>query len=281
MNGKVQSVAVLVESADEGAEGIPIDSASRAALELAVDLASRLGVPLTAISLGGPAAEAALAFALARGATRAIQALEAPEPPDPIAIARQLADILRGEGVVVAVAGDEGSDGSSAVPQAVAAYLGVPHVVDVEMVDELDAARAVVRQRRPRGGRRILAVALPAVLVATSQGVAGQYVSVRRLREAMGQTIERRLVAAVPEGISLAETVPYRPRTKRVQVADSRASAADRLKALITGDAKAKSREEGKRTGGVFELPPEEAARKLVQFLEEKGFLTRHGGGPV
>lgn len=271
--------AVPLEPSPPGAapERWVVDPASRVALELAMELSARTAARVEALTIGPRAAEIACRYALARGADSAVwvDSGEALPAADAISTARLMAQALPAEVGLVLLGGRTPACGSGAVGPALAALLGLPAVSDVEAVEGVNEEGLRLRQRAPKGARVIVSVRLPAVVLVDPGAYRPQYISVRRQEAALALPIERRTTVAQERGLlHLVAVQPPKPRTKRVALADSRASAADRLKALMGGGAKTKPAESA-GSGGILELPPDEAALRLIRFLEEKGFLPK------
>ena len=155
--------------------------ADRAALEWALRLTDRVVV----LTVGPPGSEGVLAWALGRGASRAVRIWDdALDALDLGAMARVVSAAVRRIAPDVVVAGERGLAGATgALPALVAAHLGWPSVDGaIRLAREEDE---LVVERRLRGGRREeLAVPCPGVVTVAADSAEPRYVSIRARREA-------------------------------------------------------------------------------------------------
>jgi len=132
------------------------------ATEEALQLKERLGGEVVVVTCGERGAEAALRRCLAMGADRAIRVEGAGR--DPFAVARALADVVRGESPDLVLCGVQSSDsGQAATGTVLAELLELPRLAVVVKLDvDGGGGRAVVnrelegglhRHARARGGR--------------------------------------------------------------------------------------------------------------------------------
>jgi electron transfer flavoprotein beta subunit len=255
-----------------------VSAADRAALEVALRLAERLGTTVTAVAAGPSAAERVLRDALAAGAHRAVR-VEMPVDSDSRDVAFEIAQLLADTDVVLC--GDYSLDrGSGSVPAFVAHHRGAAQALGLVSVD-LDAPEragtggtpdpapgvALRAVRRLDGGRReVLRVPVPCVL-----SVEGSVAGLRRAplpRALASRTATVEVVTAPPAHHHGAPAIvtPYRPRA-RVMPAPTGDDVLDRLRAL-TDAGGASTR------GETVELPPREAAARIVAALREWGHLA-------
>ncbi|MGH9135111.1 MAG: mycofactocin-associated electron transfer flavoprotein beta subunit [Ilumatobacteraceae bacterium] len=241
-----------------------VSAADEAALEVALTLASGAGddAAVTVAAVGPAAAEASLRDAVARGASRAVR-IDSPRGLHSEAVAAALAPFAAGCSWVLC--GDYSLDrGSGSVPALVAAHRGVAQALGLVDVDAgTDGPLRVVR--RLDGGRREeLSVASPAVL-----SVEG---SVARLRRA-SLTAELAARAASIEVVdgpagpveTPIEQGPYRPRARALPP-PSGDDALTRIRALTSSGVEATH-------GDAVTLDPPQAAARIVQALQEWGYL--------
>ena len=257
--------------------------ADRAALEWALGLADRA----VALTVGPPEAGSALAWALGRGAARAVRVWdEALGELDLSATARVLSAAVRRIAPDVVLAGERGLAGATgALPALVAAHLGWPCVDGaIRLAGE---PREIVVERRLGGGRREeLGVPCPAVIGVTADSVEPRYVSVgarhaaaRRGHDAWSLADLGLTPDAVRGAVRLrVERVDWpRPRPRRTAVAASAGpprSAADRLRQLVGGGAAAgRSAPAASPPSGVVEGDPRSVAERIMAFLEQHGFV--------
>jgi electron transfer flavoprotein alpha/beta subunit len=257
--------------------------ADRAALEWALGLADCA----VALSVGPPEAGNALAWALGRGAARAVRVWdEALDGVDLAAMARVVSAAVRRIAPDVVLAGERGLAGATgALPALVAAHLGWPCVdAAIRLARE---EREIVVERRLRGGRREeIGVPCPAVIGVTADSLEPRYVSVRARRSAARRGHEVWSLAVLgltPDAVRGAvrlrmERVDWpRPRPRRTAAAASAGpprSAADRLRQLVGGGAAGgRSAPAAPSPSGVVEGDPRSVAERIMAFLEQHGFV--------
>ncbi|WAL67478.1 mycofactocin-associated electron transfer flavoprotein beta subunit [Amycolatopsis cynarae] len=249
-------------------------AADRAALEHALRLAEAFGGRCLAVTVGPAEAEEMLREALAAGAHEVLR-IEGPEPGRTVGedghdTARLLAAGLPARPDIV-VCGDRSADrGTGSTPAFLAHELGACQALGLlELSVEDGRLRAL---RRLDGGRRErLAVSLPAVCSVEPAGTLLRRASlpaVLAARRAEVPSVPAVAPADAASGHGSAGVVrPYRPRP-RVLPAPAGAEPHQRLLAL---------------TGALVErtppkvLRPEtpaEAARELLDYLRERGYLS-------
>ncbi|WP_233885479.1 electron transfer flavoprotein subunit beta/FixA family protein [Paraburkholderia flagellata] len=157
----IERIAVLVSVGRHPVSGAPRYSRNDAlALDLARTLAERHHARLDVLH-AGDAADPALAEYLALGAHE-VEVLACTPTGD---AARLLAERVRGYDLILTGTRAEGAHDSGMLPYRVAAALGVPMVGSAVDIDVDVATRAaVVRQFLPKGLRRRVQTALPAVI---------------------------------------------------------------------------------------------------------------------
>lgn len=271
-----------------------VNPADRVALELAMQLRQRRpGSHLTVVTCGPSSQEAALHYGLARGADAAVRIWDPGlAGADALTVAEMLARCLRRLVPDLVLCGNRTLDyGTGLVGPAIAGYLDLPQMTGVERIELEPDGRLRAWRRLDRGAREVLLSPLPAVLVVEPGAVTPHYVSVLSQLRARKQPV-RVLGGAELGGLPAAaartvQVTPPKPRTKRVILADSKASATDRMKALMgggkkptgpagpaTADGNSSAAGSGK---GPLELPPEQAADQILQFLKARGLAL---GGP-
>jgi electron transfer flavoprotein beta subunit len=148
---------------------------------------------VVAISLGGAAVQTTLRNALAMGADRAILLMSNVSSPDPLAVAKALADAIRPLDAALVWLGKQAMDDDAAqVGPMLATLLGRP-CVSVLAKFELSGTTANV-EREIEGGRELVQVPLPAVLT-TDKGLnEPRYASLKGIMAAKKKVIEERVV---------------------------------------------------------------------------------------
>ena len=168
------------------------------------------------LSLGGAGVLTTLRNALALGADRAIHLKSDAVQPDPLQVARALADELQGpslQGAGLVWFGKQAVDDDAAqVGPMTAELLGHPCVTVVAAL-ELKGAQAVA-EREIEGGREVVELTLPAVLTAEKGLNEPRYASLKGIMAAKKKPIEEKPVTLAPpalEPISLAPPPPRAP----------------------------------------------------------------------
>ncbi|HEY7142362.1 MAG TPA: hypothetical protein VIE44_19885 [Methylomirabilota bacterium] len=258
--------------------------ADRAALEWALAVADRA----VALTVGPPESKSVLAWALARGAARAVRIWDdALDALDLAATARIVAAAAARIAPDLVVAGERGLAGATgALPALVAARLGWPCVDGAIRLAR--GERELVVERRLRGGRREeLAVPLPGIVTVTADSVEPRYVSVRARRDAAGRGHEPWSLGDLgltPGEVRAAVRIRMdrvdwpRPRPRRTAAAappGASRSAADRLRQLVGGGrpAAAPSAPAASAAPGLVEGEPRAVADRIMAFLEQHGFV--------
>lgn len=247
----------------------------RAALEWALGLTDRV----VALTVAPPASGDVLAWALGRGAMRAVRIWDAGLGElDLAAMARVVAAAVRRIAPDVVLAGERGLAGATgALPALVASHLGWPSVLGATVVGR-EEDELVVERRLPGGRREELAIRCPAVLTVTADSVEPRYVSVRARRAATHPGHEAWSLADLQltrEAVQAAVRLRLirvdwpRPRPRRTATPAPARSAAERLRQLVGGGraspaALAESR--------LVEGDPPAVAERILAFLEQNGF---------
>ncbi len=137
------------------------------AIELALRVKEKLGEgTVTAVTLGPERARRALKTALSMGLDKAVHVMDpAFEGLDPLARGRVLAAALKREPFDLVLCGKQAVDDDLAmVPQAVAHWLGIPHVAVVPEI-EVEAGKAeLVAHREVEGAIEVVHIQLPCLV---------------------------------------------------------------------------------------------------------------------
>ncbi len=244
-----------------------VSAADEAAVEMALRHGESSGSSVLAVTVGGPAADRCLRDALACGVKTAVR-VDASAEMDSAAVAAALSPVVAHSTAVWC--GDYSADrGSGSVPPFLAALLERQQALGVVGVEFIDPLRVT---RRLDGGRReVLRVTGPCVL-----SVEG---SVARLRRAsLRAAVAAQTADVLPYGRPPASTGstsgvmsgvvvrPYRPRA-RVLAAPAGATALDRLRALTDASA-------APQPGETVEASPPDAARRIIEVLDDWGYLA-------
>jgi electron transfer flavoprotein beta subunit len=144
------------------------------------------------VSVGGERAEDAMRECLAMGADRAIR-IEGLDSPDPLSVARALADVVGEELPALVLCGAQSSDAVQAsTGSALAQLLGFPHVAVVKKLEWSDSEPIVAHRELEDGVIDVMDVETP-VLVTIQSGInEPRYATLRAMRRAEEQDIDVR-----------------------------------------------------------------------------------------
>lgn len=259
-------VAVLLSAGRHPVSGRPRRAPADArALDLALRLPAGRRLALHAGDPETPALRDYLGMGLER--LTVLRTAAGHDPLEPLAA--HLAAFLypRRDGVLI-LAGSraEGGEDSGMLPYLLAGALDMAIVADaVDVGVDPASGTAEVVQALPRGRRRAVRVALPAVIAVHTAAPPPRPVAFGPARRGIVEALD---AAALPDEALAGYAVrPWRPRPRRLAVAPAGGSALDRLRAAT--EAKAG---QGRLLVGVS---PEEAARAIYETLEERGMLHR------
>ena len=240
-----------------------LSAADMAALELALMIAHAQHVPVRAVTVGGPKADAALRMALEVGAT-AVLRIAGPVGATSATVAAALAVELADATLVMC--GDYSADrGSASVPAYLAAALGWGSALGLVEVRIGSNPSELEVMRRLDGGRRELLAIGPRTVLSVEGAAA-------KLRRADLTSTRRAKTASIPVTagqrfeVEHHHAIPMRPRP-HVVAAPMGAVALDRVRQLLTAAATA-----GKVAP--IALDPATAADRIVEALRGWGYLT-------
>ena len=199
---QVMQLGDEVEFTDDGLDVDPdyVDAALNEwdsfATEEALQLKERLGGEVVVVTCGERGAEAALRRCLAMGADRAIRVEGAGR--DPFAVARALADVVRGESPDLVLCGVQSSDsGQAATGTVLAELLELPRLAVVVKLDvDGGGGRAVVNRELEGGLLDRVEVDLPAVLTIQTGINQPRYANLRAIKLAEQVEVDVRQAAA-------------------------------------------------------------------------------------
>ncbi len=264
-----------------------LNPADACAIEAAVRLKEQLGsdTVVTALTVGPVDADGALRAALAIGADSAIRLWQpGAEDWEPTTVASALASYISYERTPapdLILCGDVAIDWASGiVGPALAELLKLPQITGVTQLELLqpdtkNLPRLRVVRKLERGYREILEAQPPLLITVTSDLNEPRYPSLPAHMAALRASIPVLDPAALnPSFVSetagethILETHIPRPRPKRIIAPNSHHSAFKRIGEIVSGGAT------GRQTR-LFEGTPEELAQVLVNFLQDKGFLS-------
>jgi electron transfer flavoprotein beta subunit len=253
MNGKLEKIAVLVSVGRHPVSGVARYSRNdAAALEIGRQLAQQHAARLDVLHAGDPSNAALLEY-LALGAER-VEVLTCNENDD---AAAALAARVQGYDLVLTGTCAEGAFDSGVLPYRLADALAYPLVgtaVDVSIA----GGRATVRQFLPKGVRRRVEVALPAVVAVHPLATVTPRYAYARLRAGTVQT-EHVQPAANPEAAQWT-LAPAARKPVRLAAAEKRSGHARMLSATTT---------ESRGGSVVIEGTSVEKAQVILGYLRE------------
>jgi electron transfer flavoprotein beta subunit len=168
-----------------------LDPSDEPGVEIAVRLAGQTGGDVTVVSMGPPAAIAAVWRALALGAHRGVLVSDDPlAGADALATARVLAAVIARSPFDLVVAGVESTDGATGtMPMALAELLDLPAATFARRVT-LAGGRVSI-ERQTGYGHDVVECALPALVTVTAGAADARYASVREAIQAKKKPVER------------------------------------------------------------------------------------------
>ncbi len=250
---QVKRIAVLVSAGRHPVSGTPRYSRNdAAALEIGRGLAERHGAQLDVIHAGDPASPA-LADYLALGA-RDVEVLACHAGED---AASALASRVQDYDLVLTGTRAEGAYDTGMLPYRVATALGYPLVGAAVDVDAA-GGRVAVRQFLPKGVRRRVDAALPAVVAVHPLAGAQPRYAYARLRAGAVRPVR---IALPADGCAAAWTVgPIERKPVRLAAAEKRSGHARMLSATTT---------ESRGGNVVIEGSSVEKAQVILAYLRE------------
>lgn len=255
-----------------------MDPVDEVAISEAIRIRDKSGGKVIAISLGPPRAEQALRNALKMGADEAIHLCdEAFDNLDAFATSIVLAKQIARLHYDLILCGRESLDESSGFLGAgLAEWLSLPLVTAVTRLDVFsDTMTARVHRRVKGGDREILECSLPAVFTVETVLRKPIYPPLKTILAGLKKDIIKVDAKSLgidtcnlePAVVTLSVTQP-KPRLKKTATIDSKLSAHERMKLLMSGGVQHK----GSKT---VEKPPQAAAAEIVQFLITHGIITK------
>ncbi len=252
--------------------------------ELAVEEALRQrgihGGEVILVTLGELLAEEGLRRCLAMGADRVIRIHDpAFHITDAWSTAAVLSSAIQQMQPDLVLCGKEAlDDGAGQVGVIIAERLGIPCVCGVVRLETRPAqGEAVVHRALERGDREVVQCPFPALFTVEKGLNEPRYPRLEPLLEAQNREVEvwdAGRIEVDPEAgkplTSVVKLFPPKPRTRKARAPDSSLSAQARIQMLMGGGAAAKKKKE---SSSLVELPPREAAEKVLAFLLENNFF--------
>jgi electron transfer flavoprotein beta subunit len=264
--GKLDNIHYLMDPVDE------------VAISEAIRIRERDGGQVTVINLGPPRAEEVLRNALKMGADEAIHLCdEAFENLDSYSTSVIIAKLISKLPYDIILCGRESMDeGNGFIGAAIAEWLNLPLVTAVTRLDVFSDTKIARVHRRLKGGdREILETTLPTVFTVESMLRKPVYPPLRIILAGIKKHITN--MNAKSLGIDMRSIEPAmvvvgvsqpKPRLKKTATIDSKLSAHERMKLLMSGGVQQK----GSKT---IEKPPQAAAAEIIQFLIANGIISK------
>ena len=255
-----------------------LDPVDEVAVSEAIKIRDRDGGKITVISLGPPRVEEALRTCLKIGVDEAIHLCdEAFNNLDVYSTSIVLARLVSISEYDVILCGRESVDeGTGFLGAGIAEWLNLPLVTAVTRLDIFaDTKTARVHRRLKGGDREILECELPAVFTVESVLRKPVYPQLRTILAGQKKRVTK--VDAKSLGIDVRSIEPAmavvaisqpKPRLKKTASIDSKLSAQERMKLLMSGG----SQQKGSKT---IEKAPQQAAAELIQFLIANGIISK------
>ncbi len=255
-----------------------IDPVDEAAVSEAIRIRERNGGEVIAISLGPPRTEEVLKTCLKMGVDEAIHLCdEMFDNLDIYSISVILAKQIARLKYDIILCGRESMDeGNGFLGAAIAEWLNLPLVTAVTRLDVFADTMTARIHRRVRGGdREILESPLPAVFTVESVLAKPLYPPLRTILAGLKKGITRVNAGqlginnnTVQPALTLLSITQPKPRLKKTATIDSKLSAYERMKFLMSGGTQQKSSK-------TIEKAPQQAAAEIIQFLITHGIISR------
>lgn len=252
------NVVVLVSVGRHPASGQP----RRATLDAkALEMALRLpGAAVTVLHAGNPD-EPALRDYLGMG-MRSIEVIPLPPGADAVAALAARVEALNPALVLTGLHAEGGED-SGLLPYLLAERLGFPVLANVVALEQQSGGHMRGLLAEPRGQRRAVEAPLPLVAAIDPAAPVARQVALAVAQRGAIKTVAASVATPVVEGFTYS---PARKRAKRMKIA--KGSSLDRFKAAT-----------GVQGGGgktLRNLSPEDAARRVLDFLLEEKVVGKH-----
>ncbi len=245
-----------------------------AAVEAALCLKEKSGTHIAALSLGRSESESVLRQCLAAGCDEAIHLCsDSFTGSNAWNVAKCVAAEISRRAYDLVLCGETSLDDASGVfGQFLSELLGWPLVFSaVELSIDEQSGHLIGLRLLEHGDRQRIASPLPTVVSINPLGYTPRYISVLRFEETDAGSIERKPIAEeLNQGsLKVIEISPARIRPRRIAAPGAGLSAAQRMQLMM-------NRGEGLRPTAkdrVFEGSADAAAERIVQYLQEQGFL--------
>jgi len=255
-----------------------INPADRAGLEVALQIRDSIpGSRAEAFSVCEAHQQAALCFALARGADAAERIAPHPRYAGPPHTALLLASRFHSDPFDLICCGDETLDNASAVVGPVLAeLLDLPQVTGVSRLRECTSKTLLAERSLERGHRELVEMELPGLVTFKAEAAEPKYVSLRRIQQAQRNPIPARQVevqfceARLPKWPEGERRAPPRARVKRKFAPDANLPPAERVKLIMAGGMAA---QQSNQVSSILEGDADYLSEQLFRFLKHHEFV--------
>jgi len=225
------------KSIDESGVKFVLNPYDEFAVEEALRLKEKAGAgEVVVVALGGDAAQETIRTALAMGADRGVLLKVDAMPPDPVPVARALADELRAGQFDLVLCGKLAvDDGSHATGLMIAEFLGIPSVGAVSVLTIGDGKGTA--EREIEGGVEVVEFALPAVVTAEKGLNEPRYPALKGIMAAKKKPLEVKATALAAAGFDVIE-LAYPPERKGGRIVGEGAEAVPALIEALRTEAK-------------------------------------------
>lgn len=261
-----------------------IDPSGLCALEAALQIKEQFGGRVALFSIGPAEADKCLTEALAMGADQVLRIWEYDweNVSSSQLTAYALSFYLKKQPFDLILCGDSGDRFHAAeVPAWIAEYLALPLLTGVAALTVQEEGKSIrVKRKLEKGKRQVLDCRLPAVLAVTESIHHPRKCALPDLLTALEQEIPvsdllLKTVARMIPG-HVHRDIRYQVQQLRrlphlIYAPDCSLSGAERIAALVSGGVERKKTE-------FVQGSPQEAARRIIAFLEEKEVIARETG---
>jgi electron transfer flavoprotein alpha/beta subunit len=251
-----------------------IGPADYAAIEAALCLKEKIDAHVTALSLGGQECQNVLRQCLAAGCEGALHlSADGFTPASTWDTAKCAAGEISKRAYDLVLCGDASLDeASGAFGPFLSELLRWPFVSSAgEMAFDEKSGSLIVLRLLEHGDRQRVSCPLPAVMSINALGYVPRYISLARIEETDASAIERLPVTieARESDLKVVEIGPARLRPRRMAAPGAGLSAAQRMQLMMGRGDRLKPASRDK----LFEGGVEAAVERIVQYLQEQGFL--------
>jgi electron transfer flavoprotein beta subunit len=256
-----------------------INPADKCAMEEALRIKQQVSSKIIVLSLGPDTASLGFNYFLARGADQIIHLCHSSDYiPDSYSTSRLLSNEINLHDYDLIFCGDKSIDHAGGlVGPVLAEFLDLPQITRAGQCELLTSeigpdSDYQLRAHRflERGDRQVIECLLPAVISVTPLSNDPPYIATSRILHASPSSITVKNINDITDGdpICSIESIGYpKPRPRKMSAPPKKMTAAERMKFMISGG------QQKKNDSSLFEGSSEQAADKIISYLQENGFL--------